>query len=234
MPRARRSRRASMSWPSACCRCRSPPWVCVTTRAWAGARGPWRWRQSVCRRWPSVHATTASAPTRAPSTPPPIGAPRSPRSPTKSCSGPHADDIRKLQARSAAAPEVEADARRNPHPAQLRDGRLRRGRPRGSVVARSAGERGRRPRVSEGQYCPDLVMSRRCEAVGRDRLLIAVCRDCVCSPKAQIGDKASAVNDRSRAGPRSRSGLIHGLLAGAVRLVWLPHSIAEERDGAGK
>jgi hypothetical protein len=27
--------------------------------------------------------------------------------------------------------------------------------------------------VPEGQYCPDLVMSRRCEAVGRDRLLLA-------------------------------------------------------------
>ncbi|TXC67011.1 alpha/beta hydrolase [Piscinibacter aquaticus] len=69
-PPACRSRRASTPWPSACCRCRSVPRVCATTRDWARACGPWRWSRSVRRRWSSVRATTASAPTPGPSTPP--------------------------------------------------------------------------------------------------------------------------------------------------------------------
>ena len=75
MPRARRGRRASMSSPNACCRCRSAPWVWATTHAWDRACDPWRRRQSARRYWPSVHLTTASAPARAPSTRPPSGRP---------------------------------------------------------------------------------------------------------------------------------------------------------------
>jgi hypothetical protein len=45
--------------------------------------------------------------------------------------------------------------------------------PRNSVTSSGTHRCDRRRRVPEGQYCPDIVMSRRCEAVGRGRLILA-------------------------------------------------------------